>query len=128
MTWYGASVVTVIKVQQGKQDTFPVFEDVFLVEADNRESAFKKAEGYGLELENLDDNLEFKGIPAKRKFLGIRKLRSICNPPAANDLDNSPPENGTEITHSFFEIDNEADLKRFAEGKRVLVSYVDDGE
>lgn len=127
MTWYVASVVTAIKIEQGHQEVFPVFEDFYLIEADDRDSALKKAELFGIQLQNLEDGVTFKGSPARREFLGIRKLRSIYNPPE-KDLDGVPPVNGTEVSHSYFELKSEGDLKKFSTGKRVTVDYVDDDE
>lgn len=127
MTWYCASIVTTIKVKEGDQNTFPVFEDFYLIEADDRNTALKKAEKLGLQLQALDDGLTLSGIPAQREFLGVRKMRSVYNPPD-KELDNAPPANGTEVSHSYFELKNEEDLKKFATGKRVEVDYIDDDE
>ncbi len=128
MTWYGASIITTIIVKEGTQDVFPVFEDVYLIEAENREFAYEKAKNLGLQIQNADDTLQFNGIPAKCEFLGIRKLRSIYNGAETGDVDTSPPVSGAEITHSYFEISNKEDLKKFAEGKRINVDYLDDDE
>jgi len=127
MTWYCASIVTTIKVKQGTQDAFPVFEDFHLVEADDQDTALKKAEKLGLQLQALEDGLTLEGIPARREFLGVRKMRSIYNPPDGN-LDSAPPVDGTEVSHSYFELKNEEDLKKFAAGKRITVDYIDDDE
>lgn len=128
MTWYTASVITTIRfVNDVGQETFPVFEDFYLLQADSRLSALRKANEIGLSLEQLDDNLELNGKPAKRKFLGIRKVRSIVNPPDIQ-LDTSPPVDGTELSHSYFEIHNSADLMKLAMGQRVTLEYVDDDE
>jgi hypothetical protein len=125
MTWYTASIITVIKLREGTQDTFPVFEDFYLIEAPDRPSALQKAETAGLALQKLDDKLHFNNQPARREFLGIRKLRSIYNP-SRMDMDTMPPVDGTELSHSYFEVGNEAELTLLAEGKRVSVEYVDD--
>lgn len=127
MTWYSASIIIAIRATEGKQDVFPAFENFYLINAKDREHAISEAERFGRELENIDDNLTLDGAPAERKFLGIRKLRSIYNPPEI-ELDNVPPVHGTEISHSFFELRNEADLKKLASGKRLSVDYVDDDE
>lgn len=128
MAWYTASIITAIKLTDiGEQETYPVFEDFYLIAADSRSLAAKKAEEIGLGLEGLKEKLELQGKPARREFLGIRKLRSISNP-FYSDVDAPEPVDGTELTHSYFEVGNYEDLINLAHGKRVLVEYVDDDE
>ena len=128
MSWYTASIITAIKLTGSvEQETYPVFEDFHLLQADSPASAATKANNIGLKLQELDDQLELDGKPANREFLGIRKIRSVCNPPHL-DLDSSPPLDGAEVSHSYFEVHNKADLLNLALGKRVMVEYVDDDE
>jgi Domain of unknown function (DUF4288) len=128
MAWYTASIVTAIKrTDTNEQETYPVFEDFYLIEADNRHLAAKKAQEIGLGLEELNDGLELQGRAARREFLGVRKIRSISNP-LYGDVDAPEPVDGTELSHSYFEISNKEDLTGMAQGKRVRVEYVDDDE
>lgn len=128
MPWYTASVITAIRLTDtNEQETYPVFEDFYLIAAESRSAAAMKGQQIGLELEQLDDKLEFQGRPARREFLGVRKIRSILNP-FYSDVDAPEPVDGTELSHSYFEIGNKNDLLSFAHGKRVLLECVDDDQ
>jgi hypothetical protein len=124
MTWFTASVVTYLK-SADPQDVFPIFEDFILIEADNRSAAMEKAIQCGHDLEDLDDSPRLGGAPARRVFAGIRKLRSIYNPPPL-DIDSDAPTTFTELSHSFFEVNSEDEVMQFAQGKALQVLYRDD--
>ena len=77
MTWYTASLISTLIIDESEQDHYLVFENFYLVEGDTDEEAWKKAERIGLEDQKFDKGLRYMGKPAKSKFLGIRKLKSI---------------------------------------------------
>jgi hypothetical protein len=122
MSWYAASVIFVFKVRSGEQKRFPVWENVYLIEADTDAAALQKAEKIGKEQLVDDDTLTVDGRPADLKYCGVRKLITIQNPfPAApND---APPSQGTEITYSAFSLDSERDIEKLVRGCPVSVLY-----
>jgi hypothetical protein len=125
MTWFTASVLTAIRTLDEIQESIPIFEDFFLIEANNREDAQQEAERIGQEQADIDDELTLYGKPARRIFLGIKKVRSIYNPPPF-DIDSDRPVNGTELTHSYFEVATFDEAERLAKGTPVKVLYIDD--
>lgn len=125
MIWFTASLITTIKVIDEEQDTIPVFEDFFLIEAIDREEAIREAKRIGKEHESIDDKLFLNGKPAKRIFMGIRKIRSVYNT-APSDIDFERPGNGTELTHSYYEVRNFNDAEKLANGESVNILYIDD--
>ncbi|MDG4552133.1 MAG: hypothetical protein P9F19_01110 [Candidatus Contendobacter sp.] len=127
MPWFTASLITVIEVINQSQERIPVFEDFFLIEADDREKAIHEAEYIGQQQAALDDGICLDGKPAKRIFLGVRKIRSIYNP-APYDIDSDRPVHGTELTHSYFEAKDLIDAIRLAKGESVNISYIDDND
>lgn len=127
MTWYTASVVLAIEFDGQDDSAIPVFENFYLVEADSVASARAKAELLGQEEAAANQQLTFNDIPARFVFAGIRKIRSIYNL-LSGDLDNLPPCSGTELSHSYYELSNRHDLKRFCDGGAVNVRYIDDAE
>lgn len=127
MTWFVASVLTAIRNVDKTEEKVPVFEDFFLVEADAREQALQEAEKIGREVASLQDGLSLDGKPAERIFLGIRKLRSVYNP-APFDIDEDQPVHGTELTHSYYEVDDFESAIKLGRGECVQVTYLDDAE
>jgi hypothetical protein len=102
-----------------------IFEDFYLIEARTDQEAWQKAHTYGIQLENIDDELTYMGKPATRKFLGIRKVRAIYNPPESDlDLDKDPPTNGSELSHSCYEVNNLDEAIKIAQGKEVSLVYL----
>lgn len=126
MTWYVASCVSAVVVKSGEQRTFPVFEDFFLVSAENHAVARARAESLAT-LSLRDESLTFEDQPAERIFLGIRKIRSVYNAPPL-ELDADQPSHGTELTHSYYELKSLDEAKLLAMGKAVSVLYVDDDD
>ncbi|MNS76717.1 hypothetical protein D3C72_1102730 [compost metagenome] len=125
MTWYTASLVSAIKLKNGKQETVPVFEDFFLIEADSHLSAMEKAVKIGEEHAMAEDSLLLNDMPAQKIFLGVRKIRSIYNPSPLN-IDEDRPVDGSELTHSYYEVSDMDVAKSLACGKVVEIKYWDD--
>lgn len=128
MSWFAASIVTVVKVAFGDQDTFPISETVYLVEASSFHEAELKAKKIGEIEARAGDDLTYCGRAAFREFLGVRKLKLTHNLTEDDEIGQAQPSDGTEVIESYFEVENEAECLAFATGKRVTVSYVDDDE
>lgn len=125
MTWYTASIILTIKVREGGQEYFPVFENFVLIKAESDEDAYKKAEEIGKESIIGDEDVSFKGKKADYRFLGIRKVRSVYNPDPL-DIDRDRPTHETELSHSYYEVDTIESAELLAQGNIVNIRYVDD--
>ena len=120
MTWFGASVIMVIRFQDGVQDRYPPWENVILVDALSAEDAYAKAERYGREDESSqDESLTWEGRPAQLVFGGVRKVIEIRNASMARDQ----PGDGAEITYSQFDLDSDESLSKLIKGEEVRVLY-----
>jgi len=124
MTWYTASIVQAIKLKEGKQEIYPVYENYVLIEADTVENAFNKADIIGKQVSEIDDQLTLNNKPATMVYMGVRKLIEVRNP-LSEELDVDKLHSGTEVSYSYMEVDSEKKLKRLAEGKAVVVNYID---
>lgn len=123
MTWFAAHALITIQ-RTDLVGPIHVYENVFLVEANDSEGARAKAIDFAkLEVE-VDDELTVDGMPTVRKLAGIRKVISVSNPDPL-DLDNDRPISGTEITYSEYEVFSEDALQRLIAGDAVTVRYVD---
>jgi hypothetical protein len=122
MTWYAASVIIAIRLRTGRQRKFPVWENVYLIEAATDEEALRKAERLGKAQEFEDKTMTLNGRPAILKFAGVRKLITIVNPFPGHP-DSEPPTDGTEITYSLITVDSKKKLEDLISGQPVSVLY-----
>ena len=72
-----------------------------------------------------EDDILYAGLTAEQIFLGVRKMRSIYNP-SPLDIDMDRPGDGTELTHSYYEVTDMDAAKSLAIGNVVDVKYWDD--
>jgi hypothetical protein len=123
MSWYVASAILVFRFKEGKQDVWPVWENVYLVLAESPEVAEEKAAALARRAAGDDDgSLTCGGRAATREFRGIRKVMTIASPP------NTPvgePVDGAEVTYSELELGSERELQKLVDGKAVLVKFVE---
>jgi hypothetical protein len=122
MNWYAASVVILFEYEDGDQNDFPVWENIYLIEAADDQTAMDKAVQYGKKDEGNDNgSLMVNGRKARRVFKGIRKLVSVVNLNANDDV----PSDGAEITFSDFLLKSESDLNSLVDGDYVDLRYVE---
>ena len=122
MSWYAASAIFVFRVRSGKQRRFPVWENVYLIEATSDVDALRKAEQLAKDQQVTDATLTLDGKPAELSYAGIRKVLTIENPfPADPNADR--PRDGTEVTYSEFTVSSEKEIKKLLRGERLSVVY-----
>lgn len=127
MTWFAAHIVMYVKYKTGKQEKFPVWENIYLIQSSSSEEAYNKAKSIGKYQEG-DSNGTFmwNEIPSIIIFGGIRKLIECQNSPEqiiSNQSDENYPEDGSEISYSQFIVENKEDLKNLINGEEVKVIY-----
>ena len=88
MTWYAAHVIMYTVFREEHQDSYPVWENVFIVESADQETARTIAEGLGRDGEGDSiGSMKWEGRPASWVFAGVRKLVKC-------DSDPGPPRHG----------------------------------
>jgi hypothetical protein len=127
MAWFVASIVHAIVPLSEDGVRIPVFENAYLIQAKGYDEACAEAERIGASYEGLDDAPTVAGSPAINRFLGVRKVLSVSNPPPF-DQDEDRPLAGTELTYSYFEADSIEQAEALARGEAVKIIYVDDAE
>lgn len=119
--WFAAHAVLYLKHLEPGQDSFTIWENVYLVEAESEEESYKKAREYA----TLDED-HFEGPergtyeddkPAEWVFAGIRKITKM-NP-------SEVPESGLEVTYSEYRVPSLEDVEALARGESIQVEYVD---
>lgn len=117
MSWYAAHVILYTKFKDGVQDVFPVWENVYLIEAASGDQAIQKATRLGQEAEgDSSGSYRYAGRLAQWVFAGVRKVIEC-------QRSEQRPESGTEVTYSVFQVSDEETLRRLAAGEEVGVSY-----
>jgi len=119
MSWFAASAIMYIKFKDGNQDSYPIWENVFLVEAETPEKAEEKAIELAKQDEGDSENsLTWKDRPATWVFGGLRKLLTVSHPDVGeNKFD------GAEITFSEFEVQDKKTFQEYLDGNDVTIKY-----
>jgi hypothetical protein len=119
MTWFAAHVITYFAFKDGRHETYRVWENVILVQADTEEAARAKAEVYGRESEGDDEGtLRWAQRPATSVFAGVRKVIRC-------DSDTEQPGDGTEITYSEIVVDTLDAVRDLAAGRPMPLKQYD---
>jgi hypothetical protein len=119
--WFAAHVILYFKFKDGKQDCYPVWENVLLVEAPSADEAFEKAAHIGKGEESKDESgLTYGGRPAMLTYAGIRKLVRVDGGMASLE---DRPVDGAEVTYSTLLVKDARAFARLVEGKAVTVRY-----
>ena len=118
--WYAAHIIMSVRFENPEdQTTYPVWENIVLVDAKNEDQAWKKAEELG-QAEEADgtDGFRWKGKPAKWVFAGVRKVIE-CRSDASDDQ----PINGAEVSYSQMVLPDQEALTKLVRGRPVTVNY-----
>jgi hypothetical protein len=121
MPWFSAHAILYVRLKDGAQRSFPVWENIYLVEASNPEAAVAAAEARAREDEG-DSNGSFtwEGRPAEWVFAGIRKLIAVSHVAAV-----AAPVHGAELSYSQFVVPSIEAVRKLADGQSVQVRYVE---
>lgn len=117
MAWYAAHVVMVIKFKNCIQDKYPLWENIILIQAEDDDTAFQKAETRARQDEgDSQGTFTHEGRPARWVFAGIRRLVDCTDP-------SERPTDGTEITYLEIELPDHHDFQHYLDGKPVKLLY-----
>jgi hypothetical protein len=119
MKWYAAHLILYFRLKEGKQRSFPVWENIVLIRASDEDEAFAKAEERGRdELMGDDGSIRWGGIPAEMVFAGVRKL-TLCQD------DEKRPTDGTEVSYIEMQVASEEAIRKMVAGEPVSVKMAD---
>lgn len=124
--WFAGHVVLYFDEGPRHQETFVVWENVYLILARTRREAAKKAEKLG-RAECVEQALTVDGKPARLAFGGVRKVISCAANPMAKDgaLTSDVPllYSGLEATFSQFVVRSKKDLRSLIAGRPTNLAY-----
>lgn len=119
MTWYAAHAVHYFRLKSGEQDSYPVWENVYLISAETPEQALAEAETLANDdTGDSDGTLTLDDKPAEMIFAGIRKLITVSHGGVMGEL-----TSGDEITYSEFVAPDLETVKKLAAGECVQITY-----
>jgi len=121
MAWFSATLISVARLRTGEQDSYPVWEDICLIEASTDDEAFRKAEELGKSRDSDDQTLTLNGQPARMTFLGVRKVARVINPLDVSE--DAVPQHGSEVAFSKYSVSASTDLEKLVRGESVPVIY-----
>lgn len=107
----------------GIQTEFPIDEDMVLYKISSEEELAEKIEAE-IEVKNAAGatGITYYGLDAKQYCLGVRKVMKISN--LYESIED--PVDETLLTYSFMTVKTLEDAQRLADGKAVMVNYIDD--
>lgn len=121
MPRYCAHAVLYFQFKDGRQDDFPVYENVYLIEAEDADEAWTK----GVARARLDEgdeagSLHFEQRPATRVFAGLRKVISVSHMGIEDQI-----ADGDELTFSQCRFADTASFQRFVNGEDTTGTFVE---
>ena len=126
MTWYAAHIILLTKFLDGVQDSYPVWENVVLINAATSDEAYTIADKKGEAETRMspDSWYTYDGRPAVWVYVGTRKLNECLEyfDPDERVPDGSE-EHGTEVTYSSFVLPNEESMQKLLANRNVDVLY-----
>lgn len=120
MAWYAAHEIEYFKYREGEQDVFPVWGNIYLIEADNIDNAWSKAKKFVKENDFDDETLKLNDKPAKSVSAGIKKITEVKHYDEDGVL-----KSGDEITWNEFNVFDEKDIQKILDGEYVNVEYIE---
>ena len=121
MAWFAAHAIMYVRFKDGRQDHYPVWENVLLIEAPDINDAESMARDRARQDEgDSDGTFQWEDRPATWVFAGLRKTVRVAHQRVTSKL-----ASGDEVTYSEFSVPNEAALRRLIAGENVAVEYVE---
>jgi hypothetical protein len=117
--WYAAHAIMLFRYRDSEQNEFPVWENIFLVEANGSDEALRMAEERAKKDEFDDETRTYNGKPADIVFVGIRKLMQCLS-------DEEQPSHGTEVSHNQLRFKGKAALEAYIRGEETVVTFEDE--
>ena len=119
--WYAANLIMYLEFQDGIQDTHPVWEEIYLIQADCSDSAFTEADRIGTFNQSSDTGSHtYDERPVRWKYMGVRRMSECI------DFEDGPPKSGKEITYIYYYLENKDAIDRMLNKQSVKLLL--DGE
>lgn len=121
MEWYAAHAIMYLEYTDGlPQEEYTVWENIFLVEAEDETKALKKSAILAASDEDIkgEHGTVEQGRPGRWLFAGIRKLVRCVDSPTR-------PDDGSEVTYSTYLVDSADEARALAAGEALTLKYLE---
>ena len=119
MPWFSAHAILYARFKAGAQSEYPVWENVYLIEAPSSEAALAAANERARNDEgDSSGTFTWNGKPAEWVFAGIRKLISVSHAGVETQ-----PRHGDELTYSEHVVGTLDAVRQLAQGHAVDIRY-----
>ncbi|WP_143326451.1 hypothetical protein [Vandammella animalimorsus] len=124
-SWYCVHAIFYFELMKDTQDSYLIYENVYLVRAINSELAEKKIDRFAKSLQDFNERGTLLVDDEKAKYLykGVRKVISLENNLRLGNF--CANQSMIELTYSVFEVDSWSDLCALASGDSVELIYVE---
>jgi hypothetical protein len=120
MPWFAVHAIMHHELTDGgPQESYLVYENVYLIEGADRKHAQEQAKVIAKEDEtDCSGTLTINERPGRLVFSGIRKVVSVLHAPGSKNV-----ASGDEVTYSEYEVADREQLQRLVEGEEVSILY-----
>lgn len=124
MTWYAAHIILLTQFLDGIQDSYPIWENVVLINAETSDEAYAIADKKGEAEAEVSEGYTYNGRPAVWVYRGTRKLNECIEHFDPEECASGGMEEyGTEVTYSSFVLPNEDAMQKMLANRDVTVLY-----
>lgn len=121
MPWFTAHAIMVVEFETGLQEQYPVYENILLIQADDSDAAWAKAEHRARQDEELAfDTFTWESRSARLVFRGVRKLIAV-----AHEFDHGQLGHGNELSYAALSLASADQVQALATGAPVFVQYLE---
>jgi hypothetical protein len=120
LMWYCVHALLYFTYEDGNQQEYLVWENLYLIEADSPDEAKERGERFGRANESSPEaGLTLNGRPARRRFASIRKVVECVD----LDTESGMPTNGTEVSYSEFVVSS-VEFTKLIDAETAEVTYL----
>jgi hypothetical protein len=122
-TYYIAHIIFWVQYNEGPQDDYPIWENIYLIIAKDSDEAWEKAEREGREYPDPNEDLTVDGRAAEWVYGGVRKINDFIQGRFTRvDMDEFL-EDVAELTWNEYTVPDKASLDKLIAGEPVNVNY-----
>lgn len=123
--WYCVHAIFYFELMECAQDSYLVYENVYLIRAVNSELAQKKIDRFARSLQDFNERGTLLVGDAKARYL-YKGVRKVISPEEGSRFGNfCANQSMIELTYSVFEVDSWSDLCALVSGESVELNYVE---
>jgi len=119
--WYAAHIIMYLRFQDGLQDKHPVWEEIYIIQANSSDDAFREADRIGAFNQSADiGSHTYENRPVRWEYAGVRRMAECI------DFEDGPPQSGKEVSYIYYFLEDAESINSMM--NKQSVRLVLDGE